>query len=156
MTVSVDDLVERARRRIRRVGPHELEGLVAEGGLVVDIRPAEQRRQEGAMPGALVVERNVLEWRLDPASDHRLSEVRGFGQPVVVVCSAGFASSLAAASLTDLGYQRAADLIGGYQAWGAWFARRAPRPESLGLDDEPSPPAGPPENVNGIPQGASA
>ncbi len=156
MTVSVDDLVERARRRIRRVGPHELEGLVAEGGLVVDIRPAEQRRQEGAMPGALVVERNVLEWRLDPASDHRLSQVRDFGQPVVVVCSAGFASSLAAASLTDLGYQRAADLIGGYQAWGAWFARRGPQRQPHGIDDEVSLRGQPPEDVKGIRQGAPA
>ena len=98
MSVSVDDLVERARRRIRRVGPHELEGLVAEGGLVVDIRPAEQRGREGELPGAVVVERNVLEWRLDPASEHRLPQVRDLHQPVVVVCSAGYASSLAAAS----------------------------------------------------------
>ena len=125
MSVSADDLVERARRRIRRVGPHELEGLLAEGGIVVDIRPEEQRRREGAFPGALVVERNVLEWRLDPGSEHRLPEVRDLDQPVVVVCSAGYASSLAAASLVDLGYVRAADLVGGYQAWSAWFAQRA-------------------------------
>ncbi len=125
MSISVDDLVERARRRIRRVGPHELAGLVAEGGLVIDIRPVEQRRHEGALPGALVVERNVLEWRLDPGGDHRLPEVRDLHQPVVVVCSAGYASSLAAASLADLGYERAADLAGGYQAWSAWFARRS-------------------------------
>jgi len=124
VSVTVDDLVERARRRIRRVGPHELEGLVAEGGLVVDIRPAEQRRAEGALPGAVVVERNVLEWRLDPHSDHRLPDVGDLGRPVVVVCSAGYASSLAAASLADLGYERAADLAGGYQAWSEWFARR--------------------------------
>jgi len=124
VSVTVDDLVERARRRIRRVGPHELEGLVAEGGLVVDIRPAEQRRAEGALPGAVVVERNVLEWRLDPHSDHRLPDVGDLGRPVVVVCSAGYASSLAAASLADLGYERAADLVGGYQAWSEWFARR--------------------------------
>lgn len=124
MSVSVDDLVERARARIRRVGPHELEGLVAQGGLVVDIRPAEQRRQEGALSGAVVVERNVLEWRLDPASDHRLAEVRDLRQPVVIVCSAGYASSLAAASLVDLGFEQAADLVGGYQAWSHWFDRR--------------------------------
>jgi rhodanese-related sulfurtransferase len=125
MSTSVDDLVERARRRIRRVGPHELEGLVADGGLVIDIRPAEQRRNEGSLPGALVVERNVLEWRLDPTSAHRLPAVRDLHQPVVIVCSAGYASSLAAASLADLGFERAADLVGGYQAWSAWFARRA-------------------------------
>lgn len=124
MSISVADLVERARRRIRRVGPHELEGLVAEGGLVIDIRPAAQRQAEGALPGALVVERNVLEWRLDPASEHRLPDVRDLRQPVVVVCSAGYASSLAAASLSDLGYERSADLVGGYQAWRTWFVRR--------------------------------
>jgi len=124
VSVSVDELVARARTRIRRVSPPELEGLVAQGGLVVDIRPAEQRRQEGALPGALVVERNVLEWRLDPASDHRLSEVRDLHQPVVVVCSAGYASSLAAASLADLGFEQAADLVGGYQAWRDWVDRR--------------------------------
>jgi rhodanese-related sulfurtransferase len=112
------------------VRPHELEGVVAEGGLVIDIRPAEQRRHEGALPGALVVERNVLEWRLDPNSDHRLPEVQDIHQAVVVVCSAGYASSLAAASLADLGYERAADLDGGYQAWSAWLAlqREQPRP----------------------------
>ncbi len=106
------------------MGPEELEGLVAEGGLVVDIRPAEQRRSEGALPGALVVERNVLEWRLDPTSDHRLPEVQGIHQRVIVVCSAGYASSLAAASLADLGFERAADLVGGYQAWRAWSSLR--------------------------------
>ena len=98
--------------------------MVAEGGLVIDIRPAEQRRAEGALPGALVVERNVLEWRLDPHSDHRLPEVRDLRQAVVVVCSAGYASSLAAASLADLGYERAGDLEGGYQAWSAWRGDR--------------------------------
>ena len=137
MSISVDDLVERARRRIRRVGPHELAGLVAEGGLVIDIRPEPQRREEGSLPGALVVERNVLEWRLDPASDHRLPDVRDLRQPVVVVCSAGYASSLAAASLSDLGYERAADLVGGYQAWHAWFAHRhGAEPPSEWIDTE--------------------
>jgi rhodanese-related sulfurtransferase len=137
MSISVDDLVERARRRIRRVGPHELGGLVAEGGLVIDIRPAAQRWEEGALPGALVVERNVLEWRLDPTSDHRLPDVRGLHQPVVVVCSAGYASSLAAASLSDLGYERAADLVGGYQAWRTWFAHRdGSGPPSERIDTE--------------------
>jgi rhodanese-related sulfurtransferase len=106
------------------VGPHELDALVTEGALVIDIRPAEQRRQEGVMPGAVVVERNVLEWRLDPTSEHRIPEVRDLHQPVVIVCSAGYASSLAAASLVDLGFERAADLVGGYQAWSDWFERR--------------------------------
>jgi rhodanese-related sulfurtransferase len=156
VSISVDDLVERARTRIGRVGPHELAGLVAEGGLVIDIRPAEQRRHEGALPGALVVERNVLEWRLDPSGDHRLPEVRDLLQPVVVVCSAGYASSLAAASLADLGYGRAADLVGGYQAWSAWFARqREPRHEPPPVDADP-PHTGPRDGRQDINQRAPA
>jgi rhodanese-related sulfurtransferase len=87
---------------------------------VVDIRPEAQRRAEGELPGAVVIERNVLEWRLDPRGAHRIPEVRDHDQPVVVVCSAGYASSLAAASLVDLGFHRAADLDGGFQAWSAW------------------------------------
>lgn len=121
MSTSVTDLLDRARRRIQRVGPHELKGIVAEGGLVVDIRPQAQRTLEGSLPGALIVERNVLEWRFDPAGTHRLPEALGGDQAVVIVCSEGYASSFAAASLVDLGYTRAADLIGGYMAWRAWF-----------------------------------
>jgi rhodanese-related sulfurtransferase len=121
---SADDLVGEARRRIGRVDPDALGPVLAEGGLVVDIRPEAQRREEGALPGAVVVERNVLEWRLDPAGAHRLAEVRGVDQPVVVVCSEGYASSLAAAALTDLGYRHAADLAGGYRAWRAWNRAR--------------------------------
>lgn len=121
MSASAGDLLERARRRIHRVGPHELQGIVAEGGLIVDIRPDAQRRDEGSLPGALIVERNVLEWRFDPTGSSRLPEARGTDQPVVIVCSEGYASSLAAASLADLGYARAADLAGGYRAWRAWF-----------------------------------
>jgi len=121
VSVTVDDLLVQARRRIRRIGPHELAGVVRDGGIVVDIRPAGQRRAEGELPGAVVVERNVLEWRFDPRGGHRLPGVRGLDQPVVVVCSEGYASSLAAASLADLGYTGAADLVGGYCAWRSWF-----------------------------------
>lgn len=128
VTPSADDLLARARDRILRVGPHELAGVVGDGGVVVDIRPAAQRAAEGELPGAMVVERNVLEWRFDPAGAHRLPALRGLDQPVVVVCSEGYASSLAAASLVDLGYTRAADLVGGYCAWRSWFERRAPAP----------------------------
>jgi len=118
----VDELLAEARRRIERVRPEELASFVGDDGLVVDIRPEAQRRAEGELPGALVIERNVLEWRLDPAGADRLPEVRGPDQPVVVVCSAGYASSLAAASLADLGLRRVADLDGGFQAWAAWQA----------------------------------
>ena len=130
MIASAESLVHRARRRIIRVYPHELTPLAETGALVVDIRPAGQRGAEGELPGALVVERNVLEWRLDPTGTHRLPEVQSYDQLVVVVCSEGYASSLAAASLTDLGYHRAADLAGGYLAWRAWHrhAHHADRP----------------------------
>jgi rhodanese-related sulfurtransferase len=116
---TVDDLLARARRRILRIQPSELAGVVAAGGLVVDIRPVAQRAEEGELPGALVIERNVLEWRLDPEGTHRIPEADP-DCPVVVVCSEGYASSLAAESLQDLGYHAAGDLAGGYRAWLAW------------------------------------
>jgi rhodanese-related sulfurtransferase len=124
VTMTADDILRKARQRITRVGPHELDGITAGGGIVVDIRPVAQRQSEGEFPGAIVVERNVLEWRFDPNGSHRLPEVRGGDQAVIVVCSEGYASSLAAASLADLGYRRAADLVGGYQAWSEWISGR--------------------------------
>ncbi len=120
VTRSVDELLASARERIGRVGPGDLEGITASGGLVVDIRPAAQRAEEGELPDAVVLERNVLEWRLDPASPDRLADVRDHEIRVVVVCSEGYASSLAAAALVDLGLSGAADLEGGYVAWRAW------------------------------------
>jgi rhodanese-related sulfurtransferase len=84
--------------------------------VVVDIRPAAQRAVEGELPGALVVERNVLEWRFDPASASRLP-IADYDLQLIVMCSEGYTSSLAAASLQDLGIHRATDVIGGYQAW---------------------------------------
>ncbi len=117
---SADDLLALARGRIRRVEPEELRGLQADGGLVVDIRPAAQRAAEGELGFGLIVERNVLEWRFDLRGSHALPEVTGYDQPVVVVCSEGYASSLAAASLVDLGFAQAGDLDGGYQAWRRW------------------------------------
>ena len=120
MTRRIEEVLEEARTRITRVEPSDLSDVLASGGLVVDIRPEAQRSSEGELPGAIVIERNVLEWRLDPRGDHRIPQVLGYDQQVVVVCSAGFASSLAAASLADLGFSRAGDLDGGYQAWTAW------------------------------------
>ncbi len=114
-----DDLLARARSRIERVEPEDLERLHQQGALVVDIRPEHQRRADGDLPFAVVVERNVLEWRLDLLGDHALPQIRGYDQQVIVVCDEGYASSLAAASLCDLGYADAADLVGGYQAWRA-------------------------------------
>ena len=123
MTATTDELLDRARQKIGRVTPAELVGVTAAGGLIIDIRPSEQRRTEGELEGAIVIERNVLEWRLDPTGGHRIPDVRGYDQPVVIVCSAGYASSLAAASLADLGFTAAADLDGGYQAWARWSGR---------------------------------
>jgi rhodanese-related sulfurtransferase len=115
---SIDSLLEEARARLpRRATARQLAAIQAEGGLVVDTRSEAQRRRDGELPGALVVERNVLEWRLDPSSPHRLPEVSGHDQVIVVVCNEGYASSLAAATLQDLGLVNATDLDGGYQAW---------------------------------------
>ena len=132
MTGGVDELLAAARNRIDRVGPEDLADVVERGGLVVDIRPEAQRRTEGALPVAVVIERNVLEWRLDPAGDHRIPEVTDLDQRIVVVCSAGYASSLAAASLVDLGFHRAADLDGGFLAWQRWAADRRNPSEVVG------------------------
>ncbi len=115
---ATDRLLDEARRRLGpRPGPADLPTLVAAGALVVDIRPAADRARHGELPGALVVERNVLEWRLDPGGDHRLDELEGPDQVVVLVCNEGYASSLAAAVLRDVGLTRATDLDGGYLGW---------------------------------------
>ena len=117
--MTIERLLAAARERLERVSPEEAAQLVAAGGLLVDTRPVEQRRREGEVPGALVIDRNVLEWRLDPASDHRIPEVTGYDQAIVVMCSEGYSSSLAAAALQDVGLVRATDLEGGFQAWAA-------------------------------------
>ena len=117
---SAQDLLASARARIRRVEPDELDALLAAGAVVVDIRPAAQRAAEGELEFGLIVERNVLEWRFDLTGSHSLPEVTGYEQAVVVVCSEGYASSLAAASLRELGFSGAGDLSGGYVAWRRW------------------------------------
>jgi rhodanese-related sulfurtransferase len=114
---TVDELLADARSRIQRIGPLEAATRVASGAVLVDIRPAAQRAIEGSVPGALVVERNVLEWRFDPASDHRLPEATGYDVEVIVLCSEGYTSSLAADALRSLGLHRATDVVGGYHAW---------------------------------------
>jgi rhodanese-related sulfurtransferase len=113
---SVDDVLERARSRLRRLDPAQAQEAISAGAILVDTRPHAQRRAEGAVPGALLVERNVLEWRFDPRSPARLPEAT-YHAHVIVMCSEGYASSLAAASLQDLGLRNATDLIGGFVAW---------------------------------------
>jgi rhodanese-related sulfurtransferase len=119
VTKTVEQLLDEARARLRRLSPAEAADAQAAGALVVDTRPAAQREREGELPGARVIERNVLEWRLDPASADRIPDVTGYDQVVVVVCSEGYSSSLAAAALQDLGFRHATDLAGGFQAWKA-------------------------------------
>ncbi|HEY8728453.1 MAG TPA: rhodanese-like domain-containing protein, partial [Acidothermaceae bacterium] len=113
---AIDVFLAAARSRLDRVKPAELAAEVAAGALVIDTRPAEQRQRDGALVGAIVVDRNVLEWRLDPTSPFHLPEVTSVDQRIVIVCNEGYSSSLAAATLRQLGLGRATDLIGGYQA----------------------------------------
>lgn len=114
--MTVVEMLDRARARISRMSATELAEAVLRGAVVVDIRPQAQRDREGTLPGALAIERNVLEWRLDPASDAHLATAVDHDVEWVIVCSEGYTSSLAAAALQDLGLHRATDLIGGYGA----------------------------------------
>lgn len=116
---TIDDVLAEARARLHRLTPHEAWAAVERGALLVDIRPVAQRADEGEVPQAVVIERNVLEWRLDPASAHRIPAATGYDVEVVVLCSEGYTSSLAAASLADLGLHRATDVEGGFHAWRA-------------------------------------
>ena len=117
MIARIDQLLAEARAGLpSRPTPAELPALLEAGALVVDIRPVEQRDRDGELPGAVVIDRNVLEWRLDPTSPHRIP---GAGDPdrrIVLVCNEGYASSLAAATLQRLGLRGATDLDGGFQA----------------------------------------
>jgi rhodanese-related sulfurtransferase len=115
--MTVDDLLAAARARLDRVDPRQAAEEQQAGALLIDIRPSEQRRREGTIPGARVMERNVLEWRLDPTSEWRIPEARDHDVRVIVVCSEGYTSSLAAAALQDLGLAKATDLAGGFWAW---------------------------------------
>ncbi|MGB9993775.1 rhodanese-like domain-containing protein [Streptomyces pseudogriseolus] len=116
----IDELLERVRAGYLRVEAREAYDAWRSGeALLVDIRYATLRERDGLIPGALVVERNELEWRLDPRGSHRLPEATGHDLRIVVICNEGYASSLAAESLHRLGLHRATDLIGGFQAWRA-------------------------------------
>jgi rhodanese-related sulfurtransferase len=114
---TIDDLLAKARSRLDRLTPREAADRMAAGALLVDIRPAAQRELEGEVPGALIVERNVLEWRFDPTSDARLAQATGYDVEVIVLCSEGYTSSLAADALRSLGLLRATDVVGGFRAW---------------------------------------
>ncbi|WP_404189673.1 rhodanese-like domain-containing protein [Streptomyces tauricus] len=116
--VGIDELLERVRADLHRVEARAAHDAARAGdALLVDIRYAALRERDGLIPGALVVERNELEWRLDPQGSHRAPEATSHDLRVVVVCNEGYASSLAAVSLRQLGLHRATDLVGGFQAW---------------------------------------
>ena len=121
----LEAVLDRARRRIApRIEPEDLAAAVAGGALVVDTRPQNLRQQDGELEGAIVIDRNVLEWRLDPRGTNRISGASDPDRPVVVVCDEGYASTLAAVALLDLGRRNVTDLAGGYQAWKVMTNRR--------------------------------
>jgi rhodanese-related sulfurtransferase len=114
--MTIDEMLASARSALRRRHAYEIPAALACGAVLVDIRPQAQRVAEGALPGALAIERNVLEWRLDPTSSARIGHAVDHNVEWIIVCSEGYTSSLAAASLQLLGLHRATDLVGGYQA----------------------------------------
>jgi rhodanese-related sulfurtransferase len=130
--VAIDVLLENARRGIARVQPADLASEMAAGALVVDTRPVDQRQRDGELPGALIIDRNVLEWRLDPTCPHHIPEADNANVRVVIVCNEGYSSSLAAATLRQLGLERAADLVGGFQAWKRFTAQAGDAQASVG------------------------
>jgi rhodanese-related sulfurtransferase len=132
---SVDDLLADARRRLQRLNVEQAVRAVADGARLVDIRPAWQRAAEGEIEGALIVERNHLEWRLHPGSSARLPAAVA-GQRWIVICSEGYTSSLAAAALVSLGVT-ATDLIGGIHAWRASGRPVVPGPTPVETTVEP-------------------
>ncbi|OBK95902.1 sulfurtransferase [Mycobacterium asiaticum] len=115
----IDRVLDQARRRYRRLPADQVPAALRRGAVLVDIRPQAQRAHEGEVPAALVIERNVLEWRCDPTSEARLPEAVDDDVEWVILCSEGYTSSLAAAALLDLGLHRATDVIGGYHALAA-------------------------------------
>jgi rhodanese-related sulfurtransferase len=116
MSSRIDKVLDAARARLDRLPAKDVPAALQRGAILVDIRPQAQRDREGHVAAALVIERNVLEWRCDPTSDAKLPEAVGDDVEWVVLCSEGYTSSLAAASLVDLGLHRSTDVVGGYHA----------------------------------------
>jgi rhodanese-related sulfurtransferase len=135
---AIERLLTRAREMLDRVEPADLETEVAAGAVVIDTRPVEQRARDGELPGAVVVDRNVLEWRLDPTSPDRLPFATSSEVRYVLVCNEGYSSSLAAMTLRELGLSRATDLAGGFQAWADHRAghRAEPSADTSDADDD--------------------
>jgi rhodanese-related sulfurtransferase len=116
---TIDELLAHARERLERVGPHEAYDAVRRGAVLVDIRSESQRAADGVVPDAIAIARNVLEWRCDPSCDARDDRIADVERHLIVMCDEGYQSTLAAATLQDLGFTRATDLAGGFQAWRA-------------------------------------
>ncbi len=114
---TIDDLLRDARARLDRLGPRQALAATGRGGLIVDIRSEAQRADQGLVPGAWFVPRNVLEWRADPACAHHDPHLVTVAGPLMLMCAQGFQSSLAAATLQDMGIRTATDVIGGFEAW---------------------------------------
>lgn len=117
--LTIEQMLANARAKLDRLEPVAAARALGRGAVLVDIRPDWQRSAEGSIPDALIIERNHLEWRLDPTSDARIPQAPDHDVEWVIFCSEGYTSSLAAASLQELGLHRATDLVGGFQAWKA-------------------------------------
>jgi rhodanese-related sulfurtransferase len=116
---TIDDVLTDARMRIRRYAPEDAAVAVTVGAVLIDTRSDIDLRREGRIPGSLYIHRNVLEWRCDPASGHSEPRVNDLDAHLIIVCNDGYSSGLAAASLLDLGFRNAGDLVGGFRAWAA-------------------------------------
>lgn len=115
--LTIHDMLANARARIGRLTPAEVQSAVEDGAVVVDTRDSADRAAEGVIPGSVCVTRNTLEWRVDSTSGAPDPRINDPDQQLIVVCNDGYSSSLAAASLVELGFLNAADLVGGYRAW---------------------------------------
>ena len=141
---TIDELLHEARAGLDRLEPDQALAAQAAGALLIDTRSHDERRRGGVIPGALHVPRSVLEWRVDPdsAPGYRTPYIQSLDQQLVVVCAHGFSSSLAAATLQDLGFARATDMIGGFEAWTAHGLPVHPAPE---VDEDTLPGTGSPD-----------
>ena len=114
---TIEHMLDEARLKIARLEPGEAQLAAAAGGLIVDIRSEKARERDGIIPGSLHIPRTVLEWRIDPRSSFRNPEVGGLDREVILLCDHGYSSSLAAAMLVELGFDRAGEVVGGFEAW---------------------------------------
>lgn len=135
---TLDELLEAAKARIERLQPADAFVAVQRGALLIDIRSDLERERNGIVPGSLHIPRTVLEWRLDPDSVWRNPHVGGLGEQIVLLCDHGCSSVFAAATLVDLGFERAGDVIGGFAAWRDAALPTAPAPPTKRQPDEPA------------------